>query len=240
MLLFQSNPSIFSQNFFLWKIVSVFYGGFNPAFQAIFNYPPERAVLQRERAEGSYYFSAYFMAKTLADLPFQVMWVFLFLVIPYWVAGLRMEFERFIAAIVILFVGGFTGSSFGLMMTGIFTDTRHAITAATVALLSMLFLGGFYVDLERIPVWIRWAQYLSFVKFTFDAFFVSEFEGREFNQDPEFDSPYTGDPILGDDILDTFSVIQIVYVNVFILFAYGLLYRTLAYLFLKINYRGKG
>ena len=220
--------------------ISVFYGAFNPSFQAIFNYPPERAVLQRERAEGSYYFSAYFIAKTIADLPFQVMWVILFIVIPYWMAGLRGEPERFIAAIIILFVGSFSGSSFGLMMTGIFKDVRHAITAATVTLLSMLFLGGFYVDLERIPIWIRWAQYLSFVKFGFDSLLINEFEGRTFTQDPDFDSQWTGTPITGEEILQGFSLLEDVYINVLILFGYGLLFRTFAYLTLKINYKGKG
>ena len=38
-------------------------------FRGMFSFYPERAILSKERASGSYYISAYFLAKSLSEVP---------------------------------------------------------------------------------------------------------------------------------------------------------------------------
>ena len=46
-------------------------------------------------------------------------------------------------------------------------DFQRCIVGATVVMLGMLILGGFYV--ERFPIWLRWAQYISILTFSYDS-----------------------------------------------------------------------
>ena len=48
--------------------IAVFWAFF-PVFTAIFTFPQERAMLNKERAADMYRLSAYFMARTTSDLP---------------------------------------------------------------------------------------------------------------------------------------------------------------------------
>ena len=46
-------------------------------------------------------------------------------------------------------------------------DIRHSLVAAPVIMLTFMMLGGFYV--QRLPDWLQWAQYVSFVTYSFDT-----------------------------------------------------------------------
>ena len=46
-------------------------------------------------------------------------------------------------------------------------DFQRCLVAVTLIVLSMLLLGGFYVD--RFPIWLHWAQYISIITFTYDG-----------------------------------------------------------------------
>ena len=43
-------------------------------------------------------------------------------------------------------------------------DFRRSIVAVAVILLTMMLLGGFYV--QNLVFWIQWAEYLSFFAYT--------------------------------------------------------------------------
>lgn len=44
-------------------------------------------------------------------------------------------------------------------------NSQRSLTAVTVLVLTCLLLGGFYV--KRFPPWFQWAQYLSFISYSF-------------------------------------------------------------------------
>ncbi|GFZ09271.1 ABC-2 type transporter family protein [Actinidia rufa] len=68
--------------------IAVFWGFF-PVFTAIFTFPQERAMLNKERAADMYRLSAYFVARTTSDLPLDLLLPLLFLLVVYFMAGLR-------------------------------------------------------------------------------------------------------------------------------------------------------
>lgn len=53
------------------------------------------------------------------------------------------------------------------MIGAVFMDYQRSLIAVAVLMLTLMLLGGFYV--ERLPFWLHWAQYGSFVCFTFRA-----------------------------------------------------------------------
>lgn len=76
--------------------------GFFPVFSAIFTFPQERAMLIKERASGMYRLSAYFMARTVGDLPLELVLPTLFVTIVYWMGGLKETFLGFLLTLLVI------------------------------------------------------------------------------------------------------------------------------------------
>ncbi|ESR43242.1 hypothetical protein CICLE_v10011143mg [Citrus x clementina] len=83
--------------------IAVFWSFF-PIFTAIFTFPQERAMLSKERAADMYRLSAYFLARTTSDLPLNLVLPVLFLVIVYFMAGLRMGAGPFFLSMLTVFL----------------------------------------------------------------------------------------------------------------------------------------
>ena len=52
-------------------------------------------------------------------------------------------------------------------------DFRRSIVAMAVILLTMMLLGGFYV--QNLVFWIQWVEYLSFFAYSYDAALYFQF-----------------------------------------------------------------
>lgn len=86
----------------VWKIlqagllffVSVFWAFF-PLFTAIFTFPQERAMLVKERSVNMYKLSAYFISRITTDLLLDLVLPVIFLVIVYFMVGLKLTFNAF-------------------------------------------------------------------------------------------------------------------------------------------------
>lgn len=83
--------------------IAVFWGFF-PVFTAIFTFPQERAMLKKERSVNMYRLSAYFIARTTSDLPLDLFLPIIFLVIVYFMAGLKQSIEAFTLTMLTVFL----------------------------------------------------------------------------------------------------------------------------------------
>lgn len=83
--------------------IAVFWGFF-PVFTAIFTFPQERAMLSKERAADMYRLSAYFVARITSDLPLDLLLPILFLVVVYFMAGLRLSPGPFFLSMLTVFL----------------------------------------------------------------------------------------------------------------------------------------
>ena len=52
-------------------------------------------------------------------------------------------------------------------------DAQKALVIAVVVMLSAMLLGGFYI--QNLPSWIGWAQWVSFLSYSFEALLTLEF-----------------------------------------------------------------
>uniref|UniRef100_K4A6K2 ABC transporter domain-containing protein n=1 Tax=Setaria italica TaxID=4555 RepID=K4A6K2_SETIT len=83
--------------------IAVFWGFF-PVFTAIFTFPQERAMLNKERAVDMYKLSAYFLARTTSDLPLDLFLPVVFMVIVYFMAGLKATATHFFLSMLTVFL----------------------------------------------------------------------------------------------------------------------------------------
>ncbi|KAL8161952.1 hypothetical protein V2J09_013441 [Rumex salicifolius] len=86
-----SSPRGLQDQVGLLFFISVFWGFF-PLFTAVFTFPQERAMLNKERSVGLYKLSAYFAARNMTDVPLDLILPVLFILIVYFMVGLKPTF----------------------------------------------------------------------------------------------------------------------------------------------------
>ncbi|CAD5175094.1 unnamed protein product [Musa acuminata subsp. malaccensis] len=139
--------------------ISVFWGFF-PVFTAIFTFPQERAMLNKERAVDMYRLSAYFIARTTSDLPLDLLLPIIFLLIVYFMAGLRLSIEHFFLSMLVVFLSIVAAQGLGLAIGASFMNIKQATTLASVTVMTFMLAGGFFV--KRVPAFISWLRFISF------------------------------------------------------------------------------
>ncbi|KAE9621718.1 putative xenobiotic-transporting ATPase [Lupinus albus] len=139
--------------------IAVFWGFF-PVFTAIFTFPQERAMLTKERATDMYRLSAYFVARITSDLPLDLVLPILFLLVVYFMAGLRLSTGPFFLTILTVFLCIVAAQGLGLAIGATLMDLKRATTLASVTVMTFMLSGGFFV--KKVPIFISWIRYLSF------------------------------------------------------------------------------
>ncbi|XP_057963780.1 ABC transporter G family member 14 [Malania oleifera] len=138
---------------------SVFWG-FYPLYNAVFTFPQERRMLMKERSSGMYRLSSYFLARTFGDLPLELALPTAFVIIIYWMGGLKPDPATFILSLLVVLFNVLVAQSLGLAFGAMLMDIKQATTLASVTTLVFLIAGGYYV--QQIPPFIVWLKYLSY------------------------------------------------------------------------------
>ncbi|RZC82703.1 hypothetical protein C5167_045491 [Papaver somniferum] len=129
--------------------MAVFWGFF-PVFTAIFTFPQERAMLNKERA----------VDMTTSDLPLDLFLPVLFLLVVYFMTGLRLSVGPFFLTMLTLFLSIVAAQGLGLAIGATLMDVKKATTLASVAVMTFMLAGGFFV--KKVPAFISWIRYVSF------------------------------------------------------------------------------
>lgn len=138
---------------------SIFWGFF-PLFNAIFTFPQERSMLMKERSSGMYRLSSYFMARTVGDLPMELALPTIFVIITYWMGGLKPDPQTFILTLLVILYNVLISQGLGLALGAVLMNVKQATTLASVTMLIFLLAGGYYV--QKTPPFISWLKYVSF------------------------------------------------------------------------------
>ncbi|KAA8523859.1 hypothetical protein F0562_010282 [Nyssa sinensis] len=148
--------------------------GFFPLFQAIFTFPQERMMLEKERSSGMYRLSSYFMAKTVGDLPMELVLPAVFVTITYWMAGLKPTAGNFLDTLFSLLLSVLVSQGLGLALGALVMDQKSATILGSVIMLSFLLAGGYYV--QHVPVFIAWIKYFSISQYTYKLLLGSQYK----------------------------------------------------------------
>lgn len=156
---------------------SVFWGFF-PLYNAVFTFPQERAMLIKEQSSGMYRLSSYFLARMAGDLPMELALPTAFVVIIYWMGGLKPDPASFILSLLVVLLSVLVSQSLGLAFGAILMDVKQATTLASVTTLVFLIAGGYYI--QQIPPFIIWLKYLSFSFYCYKLLLGVQFADNDY------------------------------------------------------------
>lgn len=191
----------------------------------------------KERASGSYHLSAYFLSKAVSEAPLLLLLPTVFLIISYWMANMNANFVNFLGFMFAELVCVWSAESIGLFIGAALLDMQQALVSATIGMLGLMLVGGFFV--RNLPIFVYWARYLSVFTYAFNACLVMEFdEDRVFDctPDSQFALCSTQSTISGKEVLDSIGIhgVDRMYgFNIAILFFILIAFRILAYLSLR-------
>ena len=115
------------------------------------------------------------MGRTFAILPVEILTCFLFLVIAYFPCNLTNTASVFFQSLLAMELTAFMSSSFGLLLSTIFSDASVVMALVPVLIIPFLLVGGFFVPLETVH-WIYYPfEYLSMFRYGFEAMVYSQY-----------------------------------------------------------------
>ncbi|VIO97649.1 Uncharacterized protein BM_BM3156 [Brugia malayi] len=117
---------------------------------------------------------AYYLAKSIAELPEYIILPFCYAAIVYFMSGLYLAVKAFIIYCTITIV--LTNLAISIAYAGacIFGEDSLALTYMPCFILPNLVFGGFYISFHSIPIYYRFISYISWFRFGFEAFQLNQ------------------------------------------------------------------
>lgn len=139
----------------------------------------ERGAVLREQENNMYTTLPYFLARITVDVPLKIFCPVLFGTISYWIVGFQADAILYLWAMLVLVLLALTGNAMGLCLACIFPDVAIALMAAPLFILPLMMFSGFFLNPESTPVYLKWVEYVSPMKYAFSALALNEYKGLE-------------------------------------------------------------
>lgn len=145
---------------------------FGSSSSALLTFPVERPLFLREYSNGTYGALTYFISKIFVQSPMDLLKSIYTVCIIYWLMGLD---GNLILHALALFLLGQIASSIALVLGSVTGDVQQANQFSPLVFVPQLLFSGFFIRLELIPQWLRWAQYLCGLKYSVNVGSIIEF-----------------------------------------------------------------
>uniref|UniRef100_A0A7S4UJF0 ABC transporter domain-containing protein n=1 Tax=Guillardia theta TaxID=55529 RepID=A0A7S4UJF0_GUITH len=145
----------------------------------------ERDLFFRERLAGAYRTSSYYWSKSLADTPLQLVCALVFSLLGYFLVGLQASLAHVLTYCLSVIITTLAAESYVVMIGALVPDDKLGVILGPLGFALMSLLGGFFLNIESLPVWISWLQFSSLFRYSFAAIMQNEFKGLSFTCSPE-------------------------------------------------------
>jgi hypothetical protein len=149
---------------------------FGTAQPVMLSFPMERPIFLREYTTGTYSCFAYFISKAMVEVPLAFFQNLTTYIIVYPLLQLQGNFMQLATSAWGL---GIASSSVAVVLGCSVPDVKAVAELAPAVFVPQMLFAGFFVRIEQIPVYLRWAQYLCALKYCLNLIVLIEFDDCE-------------------------------------------------------------
>eukprot|EP00939_MAST-03C_sp_MAST-3C-sp1_P004516 g4516.t1 len=149
--------------------ISAMFGSAQPV---LLQFPFERPVFIREVSANMYSTPSYFLSKLAIELPLSFTQALIQTTLAYFLMELQ---GSFILIVLTFWILGLSASSVAVMLGCMTSDTKKAMEGAPLVFVPQILFAGVFIQLEQVPVFLRWCQYLCSLKYAVNLFSIVEF-----------------------------------------------------------------
>lgn len=146
---------------------------FGGIFGSINIFSQERPVFIRERLSNTYRTTSYFMGRSLAYLPLELLLPVIYIVICYYVIHLQTSSGAVFISIASSWLATWMASAYGLFLSTAFADAEVALSLVPILIMPLMLVGGFYAP--DMPDFFRIFQYISSFKYHYQSMVYGQF-----------------------------------------------------------------
>ncbi|KAG8229495.1 hypothetical protein J437_LFUL010070, partial [Ladona fulva] len=212
---------------------------FAPMYSVLAVFPQEMPLYNREYKSGLYDTRAYYISKMIAMMPGLMIEPFIFVMICYWMVGLRPSVYAFLMTAFISMLTMNVSAACGCFFSTAFDSVAMAMTYLVPFDFLLMATAGLFIKLSTIPGYIGWVKYLSWLMYSNEAMSIVQWDGIH-NITCEIVDQVNDLPCLteGSDVLDKYSFsVSHLSRNIFAMIAMYLVFHVLGYFCLR--YRSK-
>jgi ABC-type multidrug transport system ATPase subunit len=134
---------------------------FFPLFGNMMAFQTHRRMLEKELKTGCYSLEAFFLTRTILVLPLGFVWPLLWTAGVYWISNVNPSVVQYMQFQLLVFLIYAIYEGFGQMISSFEMGMAHANTLALVLITFWFAWSGFFVQMFRLSVWLRWLEHCN-------------------------------------------------------------------------------
>nr|AAA82056.1 scarlet protein [Drosophila melanogaster] len=177
---------------------------YHPMYSVLNLFPQGFPLFMRETRSGLYSTGQYYAANILALLPGMIIEPLIFVIICYWLTGLRSTFYAFgVTAMCVVLVMN-VATACGCFFSTAFNSVPLAMAYLVPLDYIFMITSGIFIQVNSLPVAFWWTQFLSWMLYANEAMTAAQWSGVQnitcFQESADLPCFHTG-----QDVLDKYT-----------------------------------